>query len=182
MGKLSCSDILLPLVLSLPAMLTLWGTKNHSVRKSTKIPACFDSDILMAECSPYAPHPRHLPPPPPSSTAPIRLTRQKAELHDIINDLLPMQNWPDKVYDACYSTDLRHCQRWMMASFFWYNSIDPSLVVEWCSILDAFNVGNPSCLREFEAIFDKLNELARDPSKCYQPSQWQTFDIDCAVD
>ncbi|ELT89715.1 hypothetical protein CAPTEDRAFT_193713 [Capitella teleta] len=116
---------------------------------------------------------------PQPSPQPIRLSRTQVDLHELIVDYLPQDRWPDKIFYAFYSPHLRHKQRWMMASFFWFNGLDPALGVEWFELLHAFDGPNGAKRkREFTNCFDQLNRCVTDSSLRYKLSQWYTFDME----
>jgi hypothetical protein len=105
------------------------------------------------------------------------LHRRVVDAAEIIHDALPMTLWPDKIFDSFFSRDLRHRQRWMHCAFFWYNGVNPAMIMDWFALIGAFDGVNAKRCREMEQTFANLNDMAKDPAKRGKLSEWHTFDV-----
>ncbi|ELU07268.1 hypothetical protein CAPTEDRAFT_190192 [Capitella teleta] len=82
-----------------------------------------------------------------------------------------------RIFDSFFSRDLRHRQRWMHCAFFWYNGVNPVMIMDWFALIGAFDGVNAKRCREMEQTFANLNDMAKDPAKRRKLSEWHTFDV-----
>jgi hypothetical protein len=90
-------------------------------------------------------------------------SREKELLDYLLDILSPEDRWPDSIYKAFYTRELKSKQRWNMACFFWYNGVDPEIVYEWYTLRGVFNDDKFTRKRELESCFKTLNDNKDNP-------------------
>jgi hypothetical protein len=98
------------------------------------------------------------------------------ELHDDIDDVLPIHLWPDVHFRIFYGDiPLTYHNRYTIIVFFWYNGLSPVLAIDWFRCMGAFE-SKPQREAQMLDVYRDLERRmdAKDPKL----AEWHVFDME----